>query len=162
MLRTTHLEDLAIYKAEQAGTTASVEIRKLLHIEAVRKTAKKYGWYLKEQRKGMVDHVLIPTFPVTEAHTLMFFTLVLDWIHFIGHPSTESPTIPIFGRALLTICWMTTVKVWHHKDTWKRVLEPGDIFHNIMERNKHQLLKSIYSPVATGPLSIKVGRDGGG
>ena len=43
IMRTTHLEDLAIYKAENSGTTASVEIRKLLHIEAVRKTAKNHG-----------------------------------------------------------------------------------------------------------------------
>ena len=48
VLRKTRLEYLATYKAEQAGTTASVEIRKLLHIEAVGKTTKNYGLYLKE------------------------------------------------------------------------------------------------------------------
>ena len=59
-LRTTHVEDLATYKAEQTGTSTCSELQKLLHIETVRKTAQKHGWYLKEQRKGMVDHVLIP------------------------------------------------------------------------------------------------------
>ena len=30
-----------------------------------------------------------------------------------------------------------------------------------MERNKHQLLKSLDSPFATSSLSLRVGRDGG-
>ena len=59
-LRTTHLEDLAAHKAETKGTTAAAEIKKLLHIEQVRKTAKKYGWYLKEKRKGMITIFFSP------------------------------------------------------------------------------------------------------
>ena len=42
-LRSTHLEDLATYKAEQTGTATSLELKKLIHIEAVRKTAQKHG-----------------------------------------------------------------------------------------------------------------------
>ena len=41
------------------------------------------------------------------------------------------------------------------------MLEPSDFFHNILERNKYQLIKSIDSPFATGPLSLGIGRDGG-
>ena len=47
-------------------------------------------------------------------------------------------------------------------DKWKRVQEPRDIFKHILERNKHQLLKSTETPFASGPLSKKIGRDGGG
>ena len=79
ILRTTYLEDLAQYKAETLGTTASQEIKKLIHIEEIRKTAKKHGWYLKEHRKGMVDHVLIPTHNIAIAPAFMFFLFILYW-----------------------------------------------------------------------------------
>ena len=42
------------------GTTAARELKKLIHIEKARKTAQKHGWYLKQKRKGMVNHILIP------------------------------------------------------------------------------------------------------
>ena len=61
-LRKTYLEELAIYKSEMAGTSAGLEIKKLIYIEEVRKTARKHGWYLKDRRKGTFDHVLIPYF----------------------------------------------------------------------------------------------------
>ena len=83
-LRRTHLEDLAAHKAEAGGSTAAAEIKKLLHIEQVRKTAKKHGWYLKEKRKGMIDHILLPTPNVTEATTLIFFLLAPAWIQITG------------------------------------------------------------------------------
>lgn len=38
----TYLEDLAQYKADKYGTTEEQEIKKLIHIEEVRKTTKKH------------------------------------------------------------------------------------------------------------------------
>ena len=68
---------------------------------------------------------------------------------------------PFIGKTLLIICWMVRGDPWHLHDDWKRVLDPSDLFHNILERKKHQLMKSIDSPFVTGPLSLRVGRDGG-
>ena len=50
-LRQTFLEELAVHKAEQQGTIAATELKKLIHIEAVRKTARKHGWYLKAKKQ---------------------------------------------------------------------------------------------------------------
>ena len=70
------MEDLTTYKGEIEGTLAAIESKKLLHVEKVRDTAKKHGWYLKEKKKGMMDHILIPTFDVADAPNLMFFLFI--------------------------------------------------------------------------------------
>ena len=62
ILRLTHLEELAVHKGEAEGASAVTELKKLIHIEKVRNTARKNGRHLKEKRKGMVDHILKPTF----------------------------------------------------------------------------------------------------
>ena len=62
------------------------ELNKLIHIEKVRNTARKYEWFLKEKRKGIVDHILTPTFDVAEISALMFFILVPAWLLDMGLP----------------------------------------------------------------------------
>ena len=47
ILRLTHLEELAIHKGEAEGASAVKELKKLMHIEKIRSTARKHGWYLK-------------------------------------------------------------------------------------------------------------------
>ena len=42
-LRTQRLEDLAAYRSDRVGTQIAVELKKLIHIEEVRKTARKHG-----------------------------------------------------------------------------------------------------------------------
>ena len=75
-LRKTHLEELAAFKGEAEHTTAAKERKKLLHIEQVRKTAMKHGWYLKEKRKDTLDHIRSPTPHIIDAMTLMVCLLV--------------------------------------------------------------------------------------
>ena len=70
-LRKTYIEELATYKAKN-GIASGAEIKKLIYIEEVRKTARKHGWYLKERRKGMVDHVLIPTYNTAVVPAFMY------------------------------------------------------------------------------------------
>ena len=76
ILRLTHLEELSAHRGEAEGASAVIELKKLIHVEKVRNTAKKHGWYLKDKGKGMVDHTLTPTFEVTEITAIMFFLLV--------------------------------------------------------------------------------------
>ena len=59
MLRQSHLEALAAHKGEEEGTSAATELKKLIHVEKVRHTARKHGWYLKKKRQGMVTYVRI-------------------------------------------------------------------------------------------------------
>ena len=162
-LRLTYLEELAAFKAEQYGTTSGAEIKKLIHIEEVRKTARKHGWYLKEHRKGMVDHVLIPTFNISAVPALMFFLMTPYWVAFLGlEHCTPSHKGHLYGFSLLALCWLVQVQQWHIQSDWVRVSDPATLFHEILERNKHQLLKSLPSPFATSPLADAIGRDGSG
>ena len=43
-----------------------------------------------------------------------------------------------------------------------RETDPFTLYCNILESNKNQFLKSIYSPFNTGTLVNMIGRDGGG
>ena len=110
MLCTISFEELALYKAEESGTTQGGELKKLIHIEIVRKTARKDGWYLKEHKKGMVDHVVVPTFMVSEVSVCMFFIVALDRFHVIGTQTVDSfPSHTFYGGVLPIFCWVTRV-----------------------------------------------------
>ena len=64
--RKTYLKDLNTCKAEIGKTHTTSELKRLIHIEEVRKTRRKHSWYLKQRRQGMVDHILTPSFNVKE------------------------------------------------------------------------------------------------
>ena len=90
-LRKSHLKELAAFKGEADNTTAAKELKKLMHIEQVRKTARKHGWYLKEREKGMVDHILIPTTQVIDPTTLMVCLLIPSFLAWINDNDTLQP-----------------------------------------------------------------------
>ena len=71
----TYLEDLTTYKVEIVETQVTLELKRLIHIKEVSKTARKHSWYLKQRRQGMVDHILTPSFNVIEVSALIFFLL---------------------------------------------------------------------------------------
>ena len=117
ILRTTYLEDLAQFKAATYGTTEAQEIKKLLHVKAVRKTAENHSWYLKEHRHGMVDHVLIPVYNISDAPAFMFFLLILYWTYTIEAQAGGSLVSPnLLSMTLITFCWMTRGNPWHLYD----------------------------------------------
>ena len=103
-MRQTHLEKLVTYKGETEGTSAATELKKLLHIEQVRNTAKKHGWYFKEKRKGMIDHILIPKFDVDDVPTLMFFLLIPSWLQAVGQQHGEIVFRAYLGVAIFLRC----------------------------------------------------------
>ena len=139
------------------------EIKKLLHAEEVVKITKKYGWYLKKNIKGMVDPVLTHTYNIFAAPAFIFFLLILYCAHTLEVHAAETGVPQHFlSMTLLTFCRVVRGDLWHLHADWKRVLDPSDLFHNILERNKHQLLKSLDSSFETEPLSLRVGRDGEG
>ena len=64
--RKTYLKDLTTRNAEIGDTQAISEIKRLIHIEEVRKNRRKHSWYLEQRGQGMVDHILAPSFNVIE------------------------------------------------------------------------------------------------
>ena len=111
----------------------------------------------------MVDHILTPTFEVTEITAIMFFLLVPAWLMEVGRAQgNQQHTDLITGQHLLTVCWMTVIKPWDKKVAWGRVSKPAELFRCILQRNKTQLLKALDSPFATGPLANRISRDGHG
>ena len=50
-LRESRLEYIAAYRAEKVESTIEIELKKQVCIEAVRETARKYGWYLMKKGK---------------------------------------------------------------------------------------------------------------
>ena len=126
-------------------------------------TARKHGWYLKEHRKGMVDHVRIPTFDTTAVPALMFFLMTPYWVALLGYQHcTPLRTGHLYGFTLLALCWLVNVQHWYIQSDWTRVSDPSTLYHKILDRNTHQLMKSIASPFATGPLATAICRDGSG
>jgi len=116
---------LAIYKAEQHGTAAGAEIKILIYIEEVRKTSRKHGWYLKEKRKRMVDHVLIPSYDTAAVPVLMFFLMAPYWVAFLGcQRCLPTRKGHIYSFTLLALCWMINVQPWHIQKDWNRVSDP--------------------------------------
>ena len=57
---------------------------------------------------------------------------------------------------------MVNVQSWHIQKDWDRVSDPIKLYTTILECNTHQLLKSIKSPFATGPLATAIRRDDSG
>ena len=145
LLRQSHLKDLATYKGESEDTSTAV----------VRDIAKKHGWYLKEKREGMVDHILTTTFDVAEASTLMFFLLVPYWLQMMGQKQGEGIHADIFlGHHVLMFRWMVAIKPWDRKVAWGQITNPEDLYRCI--------LQAVDCPVATGPLANNLHRNSHG
>ena len=84
----------------------------------MRKIARKHGWYMEEKRKGMVNHVLVPTFKVSAVNALMFFLFVPALLLMRGqYTDTRNTRKGIAGANLLALFWLVTIKPWHlHED----------------------------------------------
>ena len=48
--RKTYLKDLTTYKADIGETQVISELKRLIHIEEMRKIARIHSWYLKQRR----------------------------------------------------------------------------------------------------------------
>ena len=129
-LRKSHLEELAAFKGEADNTTAAKELKKLMHIEQVRKTARKHGWYLKERKKGMVDHILIPTTQVIDPTTLMVCLLISSFLAWINNTDILQPWI------FLLLCWVVSLRIKDTQVVWERVSNPDLLYACILQRNK--------------------------
>ena len=74
--REEHLEKLADVYAEKKDSTRAQEVKKLAHIERVKKVATKHRWFLKSNF-GMVRSLLIPNYVVEKffqcGHRWQFF-----------------------------------------------------------------------------------------
>ena len=159
MARHSCLEELAEYKGATEGTTAAKEIKKLIHIEAVRKPQRNMAGTSKKKRKGMVDHILVPSFNVTVGETIIFFLLIPPWLWEMGtSKGTYIQRAYLMGRHLLALCWLVFTQRWDKKETWRRISDHKELYRCMLERDKCQLLKSLDSPFSTGPLANVVGR----
>ena len=89
---------------------AGVEIKKVIYIEEVRKTARKHGWYLKEKRKRMVDHVLISSYDTAAVPKILFFLMAPYWVVFMGcQRCLLTRKGHIYGFTILALYYMVNV-----------------------------------------------------
>ena len=122
--------------------------------------ARKHGWYLKEKRKGIVDYVLVPSYDTAWVPALMFFLMKPYWVALMECQRCLPACIcHIYGFTILALCWMVNVHPWHIQKNWDRVSDQTKLYTKILESNTHQLLKSIKSLFAIGPLTTAICRD---
>ena len=73
-----HLESLVEFYAAQKDTSRAVEIKKLHHIEQVKRMAAKHRWWLKKNY-GMIRHILIPEYVVEKRNPTLASLLILAY-----------------------------------------------------------------------------------
>ena len=136
-LRTQYLEDGV--QTRQSGEENSRITQKNNTHRGSKKDGQKHGWYLKQYHKDMVDHLLVPSFKVTEVTTFIFFLIIPNWIYnmetqdklywqvnnvatFKDH--TDNIKKNYVGRSLLAICWIVCIRSCHLQNNWKREIYP--------------------------------------
>ena len=159
-LREEHLAQLAEHYAGLRNTTQAQEVKKLLHIESVKRIASKHRWYLKGS-KGMIRQLQVQNFLVTRMLPVFasFALLVYMGMGFLGKMAGERT-----WRAMGLYCavWCTSV-CWGDYvvfDGWKPLTDEKRIHDRLLRRNATHLSLSRNTPFATGIMAKTVGTDG--
>ena len=172
--REEHMAKLAEFYAGQRDTTAAQEIKKLIHIEGVKRIATKHRWYLKG-KKGMLKQLLVQNFLVYRMPPVYASWAVLAMLGICFQSERGGPPYQksFYERGTLTdglqrsvvLCFLlwSTYADWNDMvifDGWKPLSDEQMIHKRLLRRNATHLSLSRNTPFAMGPLADAVGRDG--
>ena len=158
--REEHMKVLAEHYAERRNTTKVIEINKIIKYEAIRKTAAKHKWYLKE-RNGMIRTLLVPDYKI---YQILAIIGILAWTALMGSLCSQPDKILLDAHFILMIVW-GAFTVWSQLvqyDGWKVLTDKNKITQRLLQRNGTHLSMSGDTPFAQGALAEEIGHDGEG
>ena len=158
-LQEEHLEQLTEHYALKKKTTQEIELRKLQHIEQVKKVASKHKWYLKSNH-GMLRRLLIPDYeegviiPVIGSICILIF-LLCSLQNFKDIKQTQ-------GIFIISLMWglHTDFELLIKFNGWKTITEEEKKYQILLRRNTTHLVQSNNTPYADGCLARAIGLDG--
>ena len=105
----------------------------------------------------MIKQLMISVFNYLYYHAVIFFLTFPILCLYMRHTPVHNKNI-LTEWTLLAIVWLMSVPSWHKPFHWKSVIYSYELYKSLLERNNNQLLKSVNSPLAAGPIAENIGR----